>query len=87
MKVYEDKSEVLEVKKFKPFKFKLDIETEDDLYALWHMFNSTESNLKDSIDKNSLCPAPKQCEFYDWWIPVDQKLKELGLREVSNARD
>ena len=77
MKVKIEKEE----KGFKPFKLTLTIESEDELRYLWHHFNMSLEEIRNTID-TSMLEAPKSLSFrMGIFDKIDDKAIELGLRK------
>ena len=77
MKVFKNESE----KEFKPFSFIVQIETEDDLRALWHRFAIHGNEVKKLSDEKLVEFPISFSSDYEIFSFVAGKIEEFGMKE------
>jgi len=71
---------------FKPVSITFTMETEDDLRALWHIFNIPDSFILGTVESTRVPTRPsvyrpRDVNMYGLWAPVDALAKQAGLRK------
>ena len=65
-------------KEFKPFTIELTIETEDELYELWHRLNLGFDDIREKSCHNVHdYPFPNTYTITPFWSVLDNKLEQL----------